>query len=253
VRELVAHGFFTTPKPAKAAILLIDTPHLIRAAERSMKPAIQAAGVPVVMTTRVSSGGNSTAEINGAVLQFKAAGVTHVFFVQAAGGLPLYFMQGADSQQYYPRYALSSYEVPGFFLEGQVPASQLRNAMGVGWEPFFDLKAAQFPTRPAEQRCFDVVRRGGEVNAHRQSNLTVTPVCDMVWLFEAAATQAGRALDHTRWLAGLRSLRSFDSPVALRADFSTGRPDGAVGYRWVSYVPSCSCFRYAGAQKNGWE
>jgi hypothetical protein len=255
VRELVAHGFFSTPKPAKAGILLIDTPHMVRAAERSMKPAIEAAGVPVPVVSRVSPT-NSTADINGAVLRFKAAGVTHVFFVQAAGGLPVYFMQGADSQQYFPRYALSSYEVPGFFLEGNAPATQLRNAMGIGWVPFFDVKAAQLPTRPAEKRCFDVVAAGGqgESNAHRQSNITVTPVCDMVWLFEAAAARAGRALDHVRWLAGLRSLGGgFDSPVSLHADFSSGRPDGAVGYRWVSYVPSCPCFRYAGSQRDGWE
>jgi hypothetical protein len=253
VRELVAHGFFSTPRPVKAGILLIDEPLMVRAAERSMKPAIEAAGVAVPVVTRVSSGQSSTAEINNAVLQFKAAGITHVFFLQAAGGLPLYFMQGADSQQYFPRYALSSWEVPGFFLEGNAPATQLANAMGIGWEPFFDVKAAQFPSRPAEKRCFEIVRAGGEVNTNRQSNLTVTPVCDMVWLFAAAAAKAGRSLDHAGWLAGLRAVGGFDSPVALRADFSGGRPDGAAGYRWISYVSSCPCFRYAGPQKNGWE
>jgi ABC-type branched-subunit amino acid transport system substrate-binding protein len=253
VTELTAHRFFSsTPKP-KAAILVIDTPHLVRAAEQRMKPAIQAAGVPVETIARVNPS-SSNADINSAVLQFKTLGVTHVFFVQAAGGLPLYFMQGADTQQYYPRYALSSFEVPGFFLQGQAPAAQLKNAMGIGWEPFFDLKANQLPSRPAEKRCLDVVTAGGETNANRQSNLTVTPVCDLVWSFAAAAEKAGRALDHTSWLAGLKALGGgYDSPVALHADFSSGRPDGAVGYRWVSYVNDCSCFRYSGPQRDGWE
>ena len=236
VTELAAHKFFSsTPKP-KAAILVIDTPHLVRAAEQRMKPAIQAAGVPVETIAKVNPS-SSNADISSAVLQFKTLGVTHVFFVQAAGGLPLYFMQGADTQQYYPRYALSSFEVPGFFLQGQAPASQLKNSMGIGWEPFFD-----------------VVTAGGEPNANRQSNLTVTPVCDLVWVFAAAAAKAGRNLDHTSWLAGLKALAGgYDSPVALHADFSSGRPDGAVGYRWVSYVTECSCFRYSGAQRDGWE
>jgi len=150
LHELVSHAFFTNvPKPT-AGILVIDTPHMVRAAEQALKPAIEATGVKVTQISRVNPA-SSNADINSAVLQFKTAGITHVFFVQAAGGLPLYFMQGADSQQYFPRYALSSFEVPGFFLQGQAPASQLRNAMGIGWEPFFDLKAAELPSRPA--RC----------------------------------------------------------------------------------------------------
>jgi ABC-type branched-subunit amino acid transport system substrate-binding protein len=251
--ELKAHGFFGSTRAPKAGILVIDTPHMVRAAEQRMKPAIQAAGVPVETIATVNPS-SSNADINSAVLQFKTLGITHVFFVQAAGGLPLYFMQGADTQQYFPRYALSSFEVPGFFLQGQAPASQLKNSMGIGWEPFFDLKANQLPSRPAEKRCLDVVTEGGEPNAHRQSNLTVTPVCDLVWVFAAAAAKAGRGLDHATWLAGLKALGgSYESPVALHADFSSGRPDGAVGYRWVSYVNDCACFRYSGVQRDGWE
>ena len=253
VSQLVAHRFFTNVAAPKAGILVIDTPHMVRAAEQRMKPAIEAAGVHVEGIAKVNPS-SSNADINSAVLQFKTLGVTHVFFVQAAGGLPLYFMQGADTQQYFPRYALSSFEVPGFFLQGQAPATQLVNAMGIGWEPFFDLKADQLPSRLAEKRCLDVVTAGGEPNKNRQSNLTVTPVCDLVWVFAAAAAKAGRALDHTSWLAALKAVgSSYDSPVALHSDFSSGHPDGAVGYRWVSYVNTCSCFRYSGAQRNGWE
>jgi hypothetical protein len=253
VAELQRHGFFGTSPARKAGILVLDTPDMVRPAEQSMARAIAATGTKVALIARVPTDGSSTSAISGAVLKFKTAGITHVFFVQAAGGLPLYFMQDAQSQQYFPKYALSSFEVPGFFLQGQAPDAQLANSYGIGWEPFFDLKAAQFPTRPQEKRCFDIISRGGEQNANRQSNLTATPVCDLVWLFEAAAREAGPALTTGSWLAGLRRVGgSYASPVALHSDFSSGRPDGATGYRWVSFVGECACFRYSGAQKNGW-
>jgi ABC-type branched-subunit amino acid transport system substrate-binding protein len=251
VAELQATGFFRNVPAAKAGILVLDSPDMVRAAERDMKPAIEAAGISVAAVTRISPE-SANSDINGAVLKFRSDGITHVFFVQAAGGIPLYFMQGADQQRYFPRYALSSFEVPGFFLQGQVPESQLVNASGIGWAPFFDLKAAELPPTPAERRCFGVIAKAGEQNAHRQSNLTSTPVCDLVWTFAAGARAAGHDLDFPSWRRGLQSLRAtYASPVALRNDFSSGRSDAVAGYRFVSYVASCSCFRYTSPLKSG--
>lgn len=257
-RSLVGHlariGFLRSrdQTPAKAGILVLDSPPLVRAAERSLKPAVVSAGLPVAVVTRISPS-NSTSDINGAVLRFRADGITHVFFVQAAGGVPLYFMQGAEQQRYYPRYALSSFEVPGFFLQGQVPEAQLANSAGIGWAPFFDVKASELAPTPAEKRCFEAIRKGpqgdggGEANAHRQSNLTATPVCDLVWTVAAGAQQAGRALTHDAWRAGLRALgTSVPSPVALRTDFSPGTASAVSGYRPLGWVGECRCFRYTG-------
>jgi ABC-type branched-subunit amino acid transport system substrate-binding protein len=249
VRALSAHGFFTGPTP-KAGILVLDLPDMVRAAERDMKPAIEAAGVKVAEVTRISTSTSANSDISGAVLKYRSEGITHVFFVQAAGGLPLYFMQGAEQQQYFPRYGLSTFEAPGYFLEGNVPASQLRNARGIGWAPFFDVKPTQLATRPAERRCFDIISRAGETNANRGSNLSATPVCDLVWVFAAAAAAAGNQLDVSTWRRGLVSLgKGYESPVALSSDFSRGRPYANSGYRSLAFNTECSCFRYDGALK----
>lgn len=251
VTELQVSGFFAGPTPAKAGVLVLDTPDMVRAAETAMQPAIEAAGVQVGSVTRINPA-SANSDISGAVLKFRADGITHVFFVQAAGGIPLYFMQGAEQQGYHPRYGVSSFEVPGFFLQGQAPERQLENVRGIGWAPFFDVKSSELPPTAAEQRCFDVIEKAGERNAHRQSNLTATPVCDMVWAFAAAAEKAGPALDFPAWRRGLQSLgTTHASPVALRSDFSSGRSDAVAGYRFVSWVKDCRCFRYTTPLKAG--
>lgn len=251
VTELDAAGFFRGSVPPKAGVLVLDSPDMVRAAETVMKPAVEAAGVPVAAVTRINPS-SANSDISGAVLKFRSEGITHVFFVQAAGGIPLYFMQGAEQQGYFPKYAVSSFEVPGFFLQDNAPERQLQNASGIGWAPFFDVKAGELPPTPAERRCFDVIAKGGERNAHRQSNLTATPVCDMVWAFARAAEKAGVALDFPRWRQGLRALGSaYASPVALRNDFTDGASDAVAGYRFVTWIRDCSCFRYTGPLKAG--
>jgi hypothetical protein len=207
--------------------------------------------VKVAEVTRISTSTSANSDISGAVLKYRSEGITHVFFVQAAGGLPLYFMQGAEQQQYFPRYAVSTFEAPGYFLEGNVPADQLKNASGIGWAPFFDVKPAQLATRPAEKHCFEVISKAGESNANRGSNLSATPVCDLVWVFAAAARAAGRDLDVSTWRRGLLSLsRDYASPVALSSDFSRGRPYANSGYRYLEFATECGCFRYSGALKS---
>lgn len=247
VRELVARGFFA--KGAKAAILVLDDPQFTAPAQGVMKPALDAAGIPVEI---IKVGQQTyTADLSSATLKLRQDGVTNVLFVQAGGGIPLYFMEDAEQQGYHPKYALGSYEGPGFLLQGNAPKAQLANAMGIGWEPFMDVAPAQYPTTRQEKRCLDLIAASGEKNANRASNITATDVCDLVWAFEAAAIKAGPQLSSPSWRLGQRALgTSYSSVLTFRTDFSQGRTDGSSAYRFLSWNKPCSCFVYVGPVTN---
>jgi len=243
VAALSQHHFFGPQ--AKAGVLAIDDPQWVDPAENSFKPLLERLGV---QTEVVRIGANTfSSDIPNAILKFRQEGINYVFFVQSGAGVPLYFMEDADQQGYFPHYAIGTYEAAGWFLEQYAPQRQLANAEGIGWEPFFDVKASAYPKTARERQCFAIEKKGGEENKDRQANITSTEACDLVWAFADAARSAGSALTFDSWRAGYAALgTSYRSVLTFTTDFSSGRSDGSSSYRWVDWNTGCGCFRYAG-------
>jgi hypothetical protein len=244
VHELVSRRWFDG-SGNKAGLLAIDSPEFLGPATKVFKPLLEAAGVKTDLVA--VSPTTYTSDIQNAILKFRGEGIARVLFVQSGAGVPLYFMQDADKQGYKPKYALSSYESPNWFLAKNAPASQVANSIGIGWQPFMDVATEKYPTTPTEKRCFDIERARGESNTDRVSNITATSTCDLVWSFEAAARAAGRELTSGSWRAGYVKVgRGFSSVSTLQTDWSTGLNDGAGYYRWLTFDTGCTCFGYAG-------
>ncbi len=234
-RGLISRG-------AKVGIFALDKQPFVRTAQNVVIPALERRGYVVAAFERVAT----TASIQNAVLRFRQAGVTHVVFVQESGIPVLLFMRQAEAQQLRPTYLLSSYDVPGYLLEGNVATEQIRGVQGIGWSPFFDVKASRFPSRPEEARCLDILTKGGEVNTDRQSHLTATFMCELVVSFEAIAEQAGPQLSTVSFKAGYHALgTSYRAVQALQTDFTT-RADGVAAFRPLGWSAGCGCLDYLG-------
>lgn len=187
------------------------------------------------------------ADINNAVLQFKALGVDRVVFLTAAGGTALFFMAQAESQQYHPHYGLASPDAPSVLAQN-APSDQLAGTMAVGWIPSVDIADAQGPPlSPLERRCLAVNAKYASSFSGRNAATTALAYCDLLWLFERAARAAGPALTTAAWVSGLATLQTSEpSAYTLQAGFGPTRRDGAREYRPLAYDGSCSCFRYTG-------
>ena len=137
------------------------------------------------------------------------------------------------------------YDDPGYLIERNVAEAQLRNVSGIGWAPLFDVDASTVPSNDLEKRCISVVAKGGGEQAQdRQSYLTLTLMCDLVWVFEAIADAAGKNLSTVSFRAAYTQVgKSYRSVTALSTDFSR-RIDGISGYRPFAYVSSCGCLNY---------
>ena len=192
------------------------------------------------LASTFSESGNSD-NSSGAVLKFKAAGVTHVF---CATTDLLFFMLNASNQAYYPRYAVTSLDAP-FLLASNAPAKELHGAMGVGFSPFNDVASPPPPT-PTQKHCLKVLHDGGvDVPSAASAQMLAQNICDQIYVWVDAA-RLGGGLDPAHVIAGLDHLKGVYTPGTVFASgLSSTRRDEASAVRDLDWNDPCACFRYA--------
>jgi hypothetical protein len=230
----------------KVAVFALDELPFTRVADEVVIPQLKQRGYDVVAYERVIS----EASIQNAVLRFRQSGATHVVFVQASGIADLLFMRQAEAQRFRPTYLMTSYDVPGYLLEGNVPQAQVERIQGIGWEPIADVQPDREPLRPQEVRCFDLLTKGGEPQTKRQDFLTAEFMCDLVFSFEAITKAAGPQLSTVTFRSGFHAVGTTYEPVtSLRLDLGRNRVDGVSAFRPTGYSGDCACLRYLGPEE----
>jgi ABC-type branched-subunit amino acid transport system substrate-binding protein len=227
----------------KVGVFALDEPPFPRVAEQVVIPGLKARGYQVAAYERVST----EAAIQNAVLRFRQSGATHVIFVQASGIADLLFFRQAEAQKYRPTYLMSSYDVPGYLLEGNVAPEQIAGIQGIGWSALADVQPSREPLSAQESRCFQLLTKGGEAQSQRQDYLTAEFMCDLVWSFEAIARAAGPQLSTVTFRSGFHAVGSTYKPVVPKdVDLSGNRVDGVSTFRPFGYTASCKCLQYQG-------
>ncbi|MHB8463914.1 MAG: ABC transporter substrate-binding protein [Acidimicrobiales bacterium] len=252
IAQFAAAGFF--PKGVKVGILLGDdgsgtNQHLVNAL---WKPELEAMGItPVVFTYRVienvSDNSATTSEFSSAVLQFKSRGIDHVLVTPDNGDVGIFFTQVAQSQDYHPRYAMTSASALGAW--STEPAGQRANALAVSWTPY-DLGIAPDPrqvatlTPNATRATCDLIYKG-----HTPSGLPLTavyPICDAFLLLKAALQGATRVTP-AALLAGIDRLGTSFPLAGGFANAAFAAPshyDGQQATRVMEWNESASEWQY---------
>jgi hypothetical protein len=214
--------------------------------ERSLSAALKRHGLTAKVTRFINDtqgDGGSSASAN-AVLGFRAAGVDRVF---PAGYSPLYFMSAAEGQGYRPAYAMVSAQAPGGLLESLAPANQLKNAAGIGWQPYLDIGKGTKPgpVSARETLCLEIMKKAGQGATSSLVKGFQVQVCDLLfYLKELTALRPDLPRDlltSARQALGAR----YVSPATFRVDV-THRTAGMAGYRPLAYKDDCQCFQYVG-------
>jgi hypothetical protein len=131
VNGLHKAGFFdATPH---IGLLYFDAPSFVDAYQRGVVPALASHGLQLtdaipVQTAQTSADASQViATVQNATLKFRSETIDHVIFLDASGGIANYFLTGADSQRYTPRYGLNSNTNP----PGCRPTSQRASCTGL--------------------------------------------------------------------------------------------------------------------------
>jgi ABC-type branched-subunit amino acid transport system substrate-binding protein len=241
----------------KIGILAFEVPDVRRAVEETFKPAIERNGGEVLETVYMQVAYQDVgAQVSSAVLRFKSLEIDLVLpSFAVGGGVTGIFMHEAETQGYRPRYGLSSLDAP-IIVDATLnaPESQLRNAVGVGYDPSRDVPQNQLAPSRNERRCWDMVNkrlgtRYSDRTAGGGNGFAALEMCELVWQLEAAlAPWEGRTFDPGAVRGAIEALGTSYTPVRLpAARFGPGRSDGAAVQRAFRFdAPGCGCFTYQG-------
>lgn len=204
----------------RVGVIVEDCPIDQRLYRNGLAPALRRAGVPVQSTFAtqcfhsIQDFGTETSQMSNAVVRFRSKGVNQVMVVSqtAEANLVFAFSEVADSQRWYPHYALSSISIPEA-LALNASQAQLVNMRGVGWLPVYDtqnLKQAPFTSRARD--CLGRMKKEGIQPQTNTDYGTVYGPCDAFGLFDEI-------------------LRATDGNATINAVI---RGAGAVADRYVS-------------------
>jgi len=249
-------------KPVKVGIVAFSDPYTDNAVNHILVPLLnRITGVKtdvVSVLTPNSTGDNATAisSIQAATLKFSQDGVTHVIPFETQGaGIGVFFAQGAQNQDYHPRYGLTTGNAAQLYIDqGLFPKAQLHGALGMGWEPLLDLTNADNPdngpySNDARRQCVALMKAHQiDVSAaivERQA----LEACSTLSFFREAMTRGG-APTRVAYRAGAESLAaSFASPLVFATRFDAAHHDGVAAIRPLAFEEGCSCMRYTGSAR----
>jgi len=242
VEDLWNHRWLTAG--SKVGILAVDNTDAHDAVNGPLTATLRQHGLTVTKTAYVNPNGGDggSGASSNAALAFRAAGVDRVIPVMYS---PLYFMETANSQRYQPEYAMTSDNGPGALLETAAPTSQLKGAMGIGWQPFLDIGKG---TKPApvsarETLCFALMKKAGQESTSPTVKGFEVQVCNVLFYLKDLADREP-AIPPDLLTSGRRLLGStFASADTFRTDVSR-HTDGVAGYRTLAFQDGCSCFQY---------
>jgi ABC-type branched-subunit amino acid transport system substrate-binding protein len=247
VLGLKAQGFFTAG--AKVALVYSDDPNDLEGVKDGMKPALASIGITPADEVTLSHTDSSAyvSQMSSAVLKFRAEGVTHLLFGNAAAWT---FGQIADKQGYYPKMGVDSRQSPGLLMQTVNSQQTLVNVWGVGYQPIQDVDGAHDPgpVSSNQKLCDKLYDEGGQGSGgNRLSAASGLYLCDeLFFLHDAFQGQADVSRDS--FLRGVASLGSrYQSTLTFATRYSATQHDGAQGYRPLRYDTSCSCFVYSGS------
>jgi hypothetical protein len=251
IARLKANGYFTgwntttgapSKAPVKIGIVAKNDPTGARAAA-ILSGALARAGYPpsAQFNYAVSASGTSS-NLSSAVLQFRSRGITHVFSTDNGYGQ---FLQQAQSQHYYPRSAITTFDTPAL-LRTNVSKKILIGAMGLGTDPAIDVDFAQDPgyVTPAEKTCLQEQQKSQSYKGLRFAEAIALEYCDAFRLIKAAAL-AGGGLTGPEMVAGLQ-LAGPDFVPAITFTSGLHRNDFALpgSGRDLAFQAKCGCFVY---------
>ena len=248
VEDLWKRGWLTAG--SKIGILADDGNGARAVVNGPLTAALARHGLRSLSTEYIDAGGSGdggNAQSRSAALQFATLHVDRVLNVMYS---PLYFMTAAQSQQYYPAYAVNSDVAPGALLETAAPG-QLRNAVGIGWAPYNDIGKGTppGPVSKRETQCFDIMRKAGLQMTSPLVRAFAVQICNSFFYLKDLGDRVP-TVPRNLFAAGRALLgQAFLSADTFRVDV-THHTDGVAGYRQLAFEQDCQCFQYVSPVKS---
>jgi hypothetical protein len=240
-------GFFNGN--TKIGLVRYNYPEFTQVTNSVLIPELQAKGhslaqdAVITAPASVDAFGTLQTQLQTTVLKFKSEGINRVFFLTDVGTVDLFWYSMAKAQNYFPRYGLSSNQEMSVFVD-MAPPPTLDGSVGVGWDPFYDVKPAQDPGgNQATALCKQIMNDPQDTPVGRNNK------CDSMFFIQTALDKANSsgslsAQGFQQAVAGLGT--TFPPAEVFSTQFGPGLYDGASSYRIYAFSTACKCFQYTG-------
>jgi hypothetical protein len=158
--------------------------------------------------------------------------------------ITLFFIDGAERQQYRPRLGLNPLDAPNTLRNYLGPASyaQFRQSVLVTWNPAnFDTQTETF------KRCKAIFESAGETfggdDKTKNKEAQIPLYCNTAWYFSAVLENAGRSVSLESWMNGVDTVAPVPSASAYLMQTKVGRHDGIGAIRIGEWFDDCNCFK----------
>jgi ABC-type branched-subunit amino acid transport system substrate-binding protein len=246
---IVSRGF--EKSGGKVGILTYDIPEYDRAVDQQLKPILAAAGIGLIRYTipppaSTAAIGDSVSVVQSAELKMASQGVKTVTFLCA--GCAAFFIQSANSQNYYPRYVLSSMDSPGA-ADGSTYEKALRSSVSVGWEPNADYGSTTPPAPVPHSSTYDECLKIQKPVITSSADIPIAMItCDEVLdFYYAARANPVEPITSVSLRDGMLKLgTSHPSALSFATDLTPQKHAGARQYRLMTWNDRCACPAYSG-------
>jgi ABC-type branched-subunit amino acid transport system substrate-binding protein len=215
--------------------------------DRSLKPALKAAGITLTYEARLSSDESAAqSQIPIEVQQMKSKGVD---FIMLTTGLIAanVFVQQADSQRYTPQYMTSDFASGGADIytigmpasfQGAITYTALRTGEA----------RAGLPEPPTDAQCRGIYEKRAGKKLDRTTteySLTIT-ACGILEQFVRGMTSAGANPTRSLLSAGLQAIGAWNVPFSGAGSWSRGKFDAPDVVRRGTWKADCKCWMPVG-------
>ncbi|WP_300678067.1 ABC transporter substrate-binding protein [Nocardioides sp.] len=254
VKVLSQQAFFRGQK--SVGLVAADSPLNRSTIERLAVPLLQKAGVtPVVSWVDTTDTGTLFEGLTQAAVTFRSKKIDRIMFLGGSRLASIFASVAATQDGFAPRYAISSFDNPTFFVNNPntIPAGTMDGMVGIGFHPPQDIPDSEdpFPSGKAETQCLEIYRAAGITFASREAARIALPYCDATLLLKLGADN--RAAD-----TGFNAAALTQAIDAHGSEFQTasgfGNRLGAGGraasgaYRVLTYDEAKGHFVYVGPE-----
>ncbi len=249
VDQMLSKGLLKRGDKLGLLVMNYDGPR--KARDEVIVPKLKAQGIEVVSyevpypqsTQDVS---NSAAAVQSAQLRMAADGVKTVAFL--CPGCVTFFVTDAESQGYYPRYVLTSYDTFSGYV-GKGHKQSFAGALGIGFDPIRDVGVYKNATPLKGNDTFALCRSIEKANIVDDATLFASMAfCgEVLDLYAAAQANPVEALTWQSLAAGFDRLgTSHDGAANFATQLGPNRRDGVAAFRTMHYDAETDAFAYDG-------
>ena len=157
----------------------------------------------------------------------------------------------AYSQGYFPRYGGTSGNAWQVLLSaGDIQAKTLQGAMGIGWQPLFDVSYQEGDgvySTPARHRCFALFAAAGMPHTDAGTAGGQAEACDIAFLLGAALHGYTGPVNLSVLLNRAGQLgTSYPLASGFLSRFGPAQHDGNGAYLAMQFDNKCGCISYIG-------